>query len=255
MSGVEERLARLSIVLVRPKYAENIGSAARAVCNMGLGRLLVVGSPPTDLSPALKTATHNAAHLVQGLCYCDSVAEAVAGCGLVVGSTARTGRQRRAMAAPYQLAELLLPALASGRVAILFGPEDKGLANADLDCCGLLVTIPTAAQFSSMNLGQAVAILCYELRQGLMRLAGQEGAGLYRPRTAGQEELSAMLTAASLACQALDQSSGQQQAANRLRQLRAAVRRWALSAREAKLFKDACHQVAKALGGATKSGE
>ena len=249
MSRMQALLNRISIVLVRPKYPENIGSAARAACNMGVGQLVMVGTPPQDLEPALKTATHNAAHLVQGIRYCDSLAVALADYALVVGTTARLGRQRMPMAEPSQVAELIMPTLAKGRVALLFGPEDKGLSNEELTFCGLVVHIPTAAHFSSLNLAQAVAILCYEMHQGLLRLEGQVPPGLYRPRLASPQELGGMFEAARLALRALDHSLGQDQTDVRLRHLRQAVSRCTLSARESKLLKDTCHQVLKTVEG------
>jgi len=249
VSQVEALLGRVSIVLVRPKYPENIGSAARAAYNMGVGQLVVVGAPPLTMEPALKTATHKAAHLVQGIRYCDSLTAALTGYALVVGTTARRGRQRQPLAGPAQLAELILPTLEVGPVALLFGPEDKGLTNADLTLCGLVLTIQTAAQFSSLNLAQAVAILCYELHQGVVRLTGEGEQGLYRPRAAAQPELAAMLEAADRALQALDQHSGLDQKGIRLRHLRNTLRRCSLSAREAKLLKDVCRQVAQAVAG------
>jgi len=249
MSRVQALLDRVGIVLVRPKYPENIGSAARAACNMGVGQLVVVGTPSKDLEPALKTATHNAAHLVRGIRYCDSLAAALADYALVVGTTARLGRQRMPMAEPSQVGERILPTLATGRVALLFGPEDKGLANEELTFCGLVVHIPTAGHFSSLNLAQAVAILCYELHQGLSRLQGQAPPGLYHPRLAGTQELTGMFEAARLALLALDRSLDQDQADTRLRHLRQAVSRCTLSARESKGLKDTCHQVLKAVEG------
>lgn len=251
MSRTEELLARVSIVLLGPKYPENIGSAARAAWTMGVGELVVVGSPPADLEPALRTATHNAAHLVRGIRWCATLEAAVAEQALVVGTTARQGRQRMAAAVPSELAERVLPALDRGPVALLFGPEDKGLSNEELTYCGLVITIPTAAQFTSLNLAQAVAITCYELHQGLCRLAGREGDRLYHPRTASPEELAALIEAALLASAALDRALGQALTPTRLRHLRQAVSRLGVSAREAKLLKDACHQVVRvaAAGG------
>jgi tRNA/rRNA methyltransferase len=242
-------LARIDIVLVGPKYPENIGAAARAVLTMGLGRLVVVAPPLADLEPALKTATHNAAHLVREIQWHGSVAEALAEYRLVVATTARQGRQRMTATVPSGVAELILPALEQGPVAMLFGPEDKGLANQDLAHCGVVMTIPTAPRFSSLNLAQAVAITCHELRQGLTRLLAQAPATLklYRPRSASQDELTAMVAAVSMASQALDQASGQRQTACRLRHLRQALTPGSLSAREAKLLKDACHQVARVV--------
>jgi len=247
----EELLGRIGIILLRPKYPENIGSAARVAWNMGIGQLVVVGNPltPQAMEQALKTATHNAGHLVEGIRYSDQLAAAACDFALVVGATARLGRQRMPMAIPSQLAESILPTLTHGPVALLFGPEDKGLANEDLAFCGLVVTIQTAARFASLNLAQAVAILCYELHQGLLRMDGQAEQGLYRPRTATQRELATMFESVSLVLQRLDRSSGQRLAETRLRHLRQAVNRGALSAREAKLLKDACRQVVQSLAG------
>ncbi len=249
MSRVEDLLGRVSIVLARPKYAENLGAVARVAYNMGVGQLVVVGSPPRDLEPALKTATHNAAHLVREILYHDSLATALVDYVLVVGTTARLGRQRMPMAEPSQVGERILPALVRGRAALLFGPEDKGLSNQELTFCGLVVNIPTAPQFSSLNLAQAVAILCYELYQGLLRLDGQTPQGLYHPRPARPQELSGMFEEARLALQALDEFFGQGQADTRLRHLRQAVSQGTLSARETKVLKDTCRQVLKAVEG------
>lgn len=245
MSQIEALLGRISIILLRPKYPENIGSAARAAYNMGIGRLLVIGAPltPEAMEQARKTATHNAAHLLEGLRYGDSL-EAVAGdYALLVGTTARLGRQRMPMAVPAEVAELIVPTLANGPVAFLFGPEDKGLSNEDLACCGLVTTIQTAAHFSSMNLAQAVAILCYELYQGLLRMEGSAARGVYRPRPASREELASMFQAAGKVLRGLDRLSGRDLAETRLRHLRQVAQRCVLSAREAKLLKDACRQL------------
>ena len=254
VSRLETLLGRISIVLLGPKYPENIGSAARAAHNMGVEQLVVVGRPLVDPEQAMKTATHNAAHLVAGICYYDTLGEALAEYSLVVGTTARRGRQRMPGAGPSQVAELILPTLDRSKVALLFGPEDKGLSNQDLTYCGLVVTIPTATQFSSLNLAQAVAIVCYELHQGLVRLTGQADEGLYQPRMANRQELSAMVEAATLASQALDQAVGQRLTTIRLRHLRQIIGRLTLSAREVKLVKDACHQVVKVVNKRDEEG-
>ena len=248
VSRLDDLLARVGIVLAGPKYPENIGSAARAAHTMGVSELVVVGQALKDLEPALKTATHHAGHLVQGIRWCATLEEALADYALVVGTTARQGRQRLVTAVPSQVAELTLPALDQGRVALLFGPEDKGLSNRDLSYCGVVATIPTSARFTSLNLAQAVAISCYELRQGLERLAGEGRPEIYRPRNASREELAALHEAALLASEALDRASGQALTASRLRHLRQTVSRCGLTARGAKLFKDACHQLVKVVG-------
>lgn len=248
MNEIEALLAQVSIVLVRPSYLENIGSAARAACTMGLGQLVIVGSKPLDLEPALKTATHNAAYLIHGIAYHDTVEDALAGYSLVVATTARRGRQRMPMANAADLAASVMPALDKGPVALVFGPEDSGLSNLELALCGLVVTIPTAGRFSSINLAQAVMIVCYELYQGAGQYVGiHRGHRLYQPRVASIQETSAMIDAAAHACQALDRGAARKKADLRLRHLRQAVSRYPFSAKEVKLMKDACHQVVELL--------
>jgi tRNA/rRNA methyltransferase len=160
-------LAQLTIVLVRPKIPENIGAAARVAWNMGINSLLIVRDEIPDRESMAKMATHKAAHLIDNLIIHQDLGEALADFTLVVGTTARKGRQRGVETSPRQLVELLLPCLATNRVAILFGPEDTGLTNDDLKYCHMASAIPTA-DFSSLNLAQAVAIHCYELYYGIM---------------------------------------------------------------------------------------
>jgi len=245
MSSLDALMGRVTLILLRPKYPENIGAAARAAWAMGIGQLVVIGTPLTAQAQeqALKMATHHAAHLVLGLRYGAQLAEVLADFVVVVGVTARRGRQRMAMANPEELAQRLGPTLVHGPVALLFGPEDTGLANCDLAACGLVVTIPTSDHLRSLNLAQAVMILTYALRQGLSQLEGDSDSSLYRPRLAGREELAAMFAAAHLACLRGDQLSGQTLAETRLRHLRQVVSRAQLSAREAKLLKDFCCQL------------
>lgn len=238
-------LAQVRVVLVGPKYPENIGAAARVIANMGLGELVVVGKASAEREACRKTATHHADHVLAALRHCDTLAEAVDGCALVVGTTARQGRQRLARAHPSQLAERLLPALASGPAALVFGPEDRGLVNEELSCCGLVVTIPTDQGFPSVNLAQAVAITCYALRQGVIDGAEEQVSRLYRPRPANAQELAALFQAASSALRALDASADDDEAASRLTHLRQLLARCPLSAREAKIFKETCLQVAR----------
>jgi tRNA/rRNA methyltransferase len=160
-------LANLAIVLVRPKNPENIGAAARIALNMGITRLLLVGDQLPEREVMAKTATHNAAHLLDRIETFATIEEALADFSLIVGTTARRGRLRMVETNPRKLAETLGSYLAKNRVAILFGPEDTGLTNDELKYCHMASAIPTA-DFSSLNLAQAVAIHCYELYYGIV---------------------------------------------------------------------------------------
>ena len=160
-------LDNIAIVLMEPKYPENIGAAARCAMNMGISRLIIVSDADPDGEKMLKMATHKAAHLIHDLKRFTILADALAPFSHVVGATARQGRKRRIENSPRYMMDTLLPLLKNNEVALLFGPEHRGLTNEDLKYCQTTVTIPTA-DFSSLNLAQAVAILCYEVYWGVM---------------------------------------------------------------------------------------
>jgi len=160
-------LHNVAVVLMQPKYPENIGAAARVAMNMGISRLIVVRDEEPDREKMLKMATHEAAGLIEALTLHDTLAPALATFSYVVGTTARQGRKRRIENTPRQMVTTMLPLLRNNQVALLFGPEHRGLTNDDLKYCHLTVTIPTA-DFSSLNLAQAVAILSHELYYGAL---------------------------------------------------------------------------------------
>jgi tRNA/rRNA methyltransferase len=180
------RLDNVAIVLHRPRYPENIGAAARAMRNMGIRHLAVVEPQNCDLTRILKMATHAASDVVEQMDVCDNLTAALTPFNFVVGTTARLGRQRTVIESPEKLARELLPICADNRVAVLFGPEDRGLTNDDLRLCHWLVNIPTA-DFSSLNLAQAVMIVCYALFS-----AGRPEARVHVPRLASRHELDGM---------------------------------------------------------------
>jgi tRNA/rRNA methyltransferase len=186
MDGSTDYLDHISIVLHRSRYPENIGAAARAASNMGISRLILVDPKECDLTRILKMATHAAAHLVENMEVYADLATALQPFSYVVGTTARIGGQRQEIREPRDTAAELVPICANNQVALLFGPEDRGLSNTEIRLCHTLVTIPTAG-FSSLNLAQAVMILCYELL-----LAGRKPADRFVPRLASRKELDGM---------------------------------------------------------------
>ena len=151
-------LDHITIILHRPRYAENIGAAARAMRNMGIRLLMVVDPENYDLPRVLKMATHAAADVVERMTICKNLKTALSPYHYVVGTTARLGKQRQVIQSPAKLAKMLVPISHKNRIAIVFGPEDRGLSNEDLRYCHSLVNIPTA-EFSSLNLSQAVMII------------------------------------------------------------------------------------------------
>jgi tRNA/rRNA methyltransferase len=179
-------MRNIAIVLHRPHFPENIGAAARSAKNMGVRRLIVVDPRDCDLSRILKMATHNAEDVVTEMEVFADLREALESFQYVVGTTARTGSHRQGVRAPRRLAEDLVSISQSNQVAILFGPEDRGLANKELQYCDVLVTIPTAG-FGSINLAQTVMILAYELF-----LASSDEPKTSVPRLANRDELEGM---------------------------------------------------------------
>src|SRR5262249_24798986 len=93
----------------------------------------------------------------------DTIRQAIADCALVVGTTCRSGLYRKHSRAPRAAATDIVAAARIGKVALIFGPEDHGLSNKDLEHCQLLITIPTHPDYQSLNVAQAVVICLYEL--------------------------------------------------------------------------------------------
>jgi tRNA/rRNA methyltransferase len=179
-------LDHIHIILTKPQIPENIGAVARAMTNMGMTHLVLVNPKNCDLSRVLKTATHSSINVVEQMEVYDDLGEALGPFQYIVGTTARLGNRRPAMADPRQLAQDLIPISQENRVAILFGPEDRGLSNEQLRYCHKIVTINTAS-FSSLNLAHAVMIVCYEIF-----MASGEPDTVSLPRLANSFELEGM---------------------------------------------------------------
>src|SRR5579864_9382214 len=172
MSGMftAAQFERLRVVLVATRNPLNIGAAARAMSNFGFRRLRVV-RPYEPAFLEAKSAV-GASELLERAEHFDSVADAVADCGLVVGTTAVRKRNlqhtlRRLEDGARLIRKRMVIAHKSektaGGVALLFGSEKVGLSNEDLSHCNWLMRIPTCDANISMNLGQAVAVCLYEL--------------------------------------------------------------------------------------------
>jgi tRNA/rRNA methyltransferase len=148
------------IVLVRPRDPNNIGAVARAMKNFGFADLAVVASHPPVWSEIVSAI--NATDVLTGARICGALDEAVADCNLVVGTTDRTRvEEKQNVYTPLDLNRDL--AAADYDLALVFGSEKHGLTNEDLSRCHRVMSIPTQPNCPSMNLGQAVAVCCYEL--------------------------------------------------------------------------------------------
>jgi tRNA (cytidine32/uridine32-2'-O)-methyltransferase len=180
--------AAIRIVLVDTSHPGNIGASARAMKNMGLGSLVLV-RPQAHADADANARASGAADVLARARVVGSVGEAIGDCGLVLGTTARARSANWRMLDAREAAAELVAASATRPAAVLFGGERNGLANEELDRCQALVRIPSDARYESLNLAQAVQVVCYEIR---MAAAGPRAgaAGDESPATA--DEISAL---------------------------------------------------------------
>jgi tRNA/rRNA methyltransferase len=180
---------RIAFVLFKPQQPGNLGSAARALKNMAFADLRLVAPIAAPKSRAATTMAVHGADVLAGAREYPSLAAAVADCSVVAGTTCRPGPYR-AGAQPVREAAREMAALApANRIAIVFGPEDRGLTNRELKLCHRLVTIPTSREYASLNLAQAVLIVAYEM----MLAADQAAAAPDAPELAPADEVEAMM--------------------------------------------------------------
>ena len=180
-------LENISIILHRPKYPENIGAAARCCANMGIGGGLYVINPLLpDREKMLKMATHEAAHIVNGMVVSDSMKDTLSEFNYILGTTARIGKRRIPTHTPREAARHVCEMASNNRVGIVFGSEDKGLSNHHIDMCHGIIHIPTST-FSSINLAQSVMIVVYEIF-----VASKGAYSTFSPRLATFRELEGM---------------------------------------------------------------
>jgi len=151
------------IVLVQPSHPGNIGSAARAMKTMGLHDLVIV-NPKRYPAPEAKMMAVGADDLLQNARVVETLDEAIADCSLVLGTSARDRSLPWPLVHPPKAAEIILSQDSSVKTAILFGREDKGLKNEELQRCHHHIQIPANPEYSSLNLAAAVQVLCYQLR-------------------------------------------------------------------------------------------
>ncbi len=151
----------LSTILVEPENPDNIGAAARAVKNMGFSDLRLVNPPSGWLRNSKKMAM-SAYDVAQKAQVFDSVSEAVADLYAVIGTTRRFGPKRGTFL-PWDAMLKKAPGLSlKGSLGVMFGKESKGLDNDSLALCDWVTTIPANPAYPSLNLSQAVLIVCYE---------------------------------------------------------------------------------------------
>ncbi len=230
------KLENIAVVLVEPQIPENIGSTARAMKNMGIRRLLLVNPKNFELKRVLKMATGTSAEVVDRMVVHNDLLEAIGPYHYVVGTTARVGAQRPALTRPDRLARKLVSISQENMVALMFGPEDRGLSNDHLRYCHTIATIPTA-EFSSLNLAQAVMILCYEIY-----MASRERGPEAVPRLANKFELEGMYDHLKHALSKIG-FINPQNPEHWMLNIRRFLSRFPLRAREVRVVRGICRQI------------
>ena len=156
-------LDNIRIVLVNTSHPGNIGGVARAMKNMGLSRLYLV-APRQYPDEQADWRAASASDVLDSAVVTATLEEAIGDCQFVVGTSARNRRIPWPLQNPRQCAGRMAMASSREQVAVLFGREDRGLTNDELQVCNLHLNIPTAEAYSSLNLAMAVQIVCYELQ-------------------------------------------------------------------------------------------
>ncbi|KTB59304.1 tRNA (cytosine(32)/uridine(32)-2'-O)-methyltransferase TrmJ [Pseudomonas syringae] len=183
-------LQNIRVVLVGTTHPGNIGGAARAMKNMGLSRLVLV-EPRIFPSPDADARASGATDILEGAQVVATLEEALAGCRLVLGTSARDRSLPWPLLDPRASGEKVIEQAGEGaEVALVFGREHAGLTNEELQRCHFHVHIPSDPAFSSLNLAAAVQVLSYEVRMAWLK-ASEQGAAP-QPVSAHSAELATM---------------------------------------------------------------
>ncbi|MGF6561012.1 tRNA/rRNA methyltransferase [Erwinia aphidicola] len=172
---------RFPLILVAPARAENVGAAARAMKTMGFSELRIVDSQ-AHLDPAAKRVAHGAGEILENATQWGSLSAALADIDFSIATTARARAKFRYYATPQQVQTVLEEKQQWVKsAALVFGREDSGLTNEELAQVDLLTGIPMAADYPSLNLGQAVMVYCYQL-SALRQVSAQTAAAAEVPQ-------------------------------------------------------------------------
>ncbi|MGF2685778.1 tRNA (cytosine(32)/uridine(32)-2'-O)-methyltransferase TrmJ [Marinobacter sp. DUT-3] len=184
LEGTDTFQDQIRIVLVETSHSGNIGAVARAMKNMGLGNLCLVNpaSFPDETSYARSSG---ASDVLDNAMVVSSLDEAISDCVLVMGTSARGRKVPWPVIAPPDAAVKAAEHTSAGPVALVFGRENHGLSNDELQRCHYHIHIPSNPEYSSLNLAMAVQVVCYEMRMHYLRgLEGGEGSPYLKPMTA-----------------------------------------------------------------------
>ena len=231
------------VVLHQPQDLVNIASVIRAMKNFRLFDLRLVAPEEWD-EYRVEGVAHASYDVIERVQQFDDLDAALADCTFVVGLTARARTAKRHVIRPREGAEDIVAEDAGGRVAIVLGPEDRGLSNADLDRCHRAIRIPTNDEYPSLNLSHAFAIVAYEVSQARGTTTFKPPRRTVEPATSEQYEQ--LFGAAQLALEAIEFFKARNPE-HIIRTLREVAHRGTLDTREAKLLVAMCYEVTNYL--------
>lgn len=157
------KLGDICVILTNPDESRNIGSACRAMANMGITHLRIIGRRDQYDDEKVRILAIHAAYIWENAEFFDSITEATADCIIAAGTTRRRGKRRKSwLVTPEEFADAVSKA-PEGKIAVIFGNERTGLTDEQLEECSIGVNIPSHPDFGSLNLSHAVQIICYTL--------------------------------------------------------------------------------------------
>lgn len=228
------------VVLHEPQNVINVAVVMRAMLNFGVREMRLVAPAEFD-ARRIEGIAHKSGELIERARLFDSLDEALGDCTDVFGLTARGRAAKRVSARPRAAAEEIAALDVGHKVALVFGREDKGLTNDELDRCHSVVTIPTTDEYPSLNLAQAATVMLYEC------FVACADPPFKRPRydapPATREELEQVFTDAEAALDAIEFFKTTETKASILRTLRDLIHRMTPDEREAKLARAMCREV------------
>ncbi|HAC33030.1 MAG TPA: tRNA (cytosine(32)/uridine(32)-2'-O)-methyltransferase TrmJ [Gammaproteobacteria bacterium] len=242
--GMLSPLQRTRVVLCDTTHTGNMGAAARALKTMGLEKLFFVSPQKKPDDQAVARAT-SASDLLLAAPVTPTLHQAIGDCNLVFGTSARTRSVRWPVVTPQEAAQMVITQPSETRAAFLFGKEQYGLTNEQMDRCQYLVRIPANPEYGSINLASAVQIICYQLRVSWLASAEQQQKSIIeQPREtdlpANDAEFEAMfihLTETLAAIEFVDLDNP----GRVLRRLRALLQRSMVSKNEAAIIRGICN--------------
>ncbi|MBI2337439.1 MAG: RNA methyltransferase [Deltaproteobacteria bacterium] len=238
MSGLKTN-PQVAVILVQPMYSGNLGSVARAMKNMGLAKLLLVNPTADPAHQDAKNMAVGAKDILQKAVYFNSLPAAIKDFQLVIGTSRRRRKLKRNWIDPKHMVALVRALPNKARAALVFGHEESGLSNEDLDVCHYVMEIPSHKNFPSLNLAAAVLLVAYELFTAEVKPQNYK-PGLLPKISSGQ--LEEMFADLQQTLQSIDFFKGKNPLLM-MRPLREIFQRAALSQKEIKIIRGICRKV------------